>query len=638
MNEQELIKLVEKAAHKDNGAMEQLYNTYYADVLFVCKKYDLNDADAEDMAQDTFIKAFNEIGTLNDGTKFPAWISRIASNKCLNLIKHNKILNIDSMDNEDEAMEVPDKQKSTDEIVVDKEVRDILADMITKLPIEQRVTIFMYYYQDYSVKEIAKAYGCSEGTVKSRLNYARKAMRQEAEKLENKGVKLRVVAVLPFLYMFFASERQVFACEIPDCASVIGKVMGMSATAGNVSASTAVSSAVKTGFFATVGGKIAIGVAALAVVAGGVITAVALSDKSDRMDSDKGNDAFAGVFGDNLTDSQNKTDGNEEVTDDNNKPLPDDILEEKYDYNISYINEEGIDRGEFVFGLWNPSIMFSYSGCIPGDECIMGTYKNEDVLGQDFITFTPSYPETPYFDWDGSMDIIDNVNGEGVRVMVERLESIGKENAEEYAKVMDDYFEEEEKYYHGDYFICILRGNINSCYGYKYFDKNTIIKITMFINEGDENYKEKFETLLDRLSFEHVGSETDISGTDKCFVFDAFSKHMMDKYGLCLKTYSYIDEADPNRIIYETEYCEYEIEAEYNDMDLSPDSDYTSESLVKLGEFEDGVRVYVLRPGESNYEFIVVKDSEYISIAMDCDIPDENVDELFEMLRQDLLK
>lgn len=634
MNEQELIKLVEKAAHKDNSAMEQLYNAYYADVFFVCRKYDLNDADAEDMAQDTFIKAFNEIGTLNDAAKFPSWISRIASNKCLNLIKHNKILTMDSMDNGEETVEIPDKQKGTDEIVVDKEVRDILADMIAKLPVEQRVTIFMYYYQDYSVKEIAAAYGCSEGTVKSRLNYARKTMRQEAEKLENKGVKLRAVAVLPFLYMFFASERQVFACEIPDCASVIGKVMGMSASAENASDSTAA----KTGFFATVGGKIAIVAAVLAVVTGGVVAAVALSGKSDKTDSDKGNNAFAGIFDNNVTDSQNNS-GNttEDTIGKNDEPVPDGMLEAKYDYSISYINEEGIDSGEFVFGLWNPSIMFSYSGCIPGDECIMGTYKNEGVSGQDFIAFTPNYPETPYFDWEHSMDIIDNVNGEGVRVMVERLESCGKENAEEYAEVMDDYFEEEETYYSGDYFICVLRGKINLCYGYKYFDKNTIIRITMYIADGDENYKEKFETMLDRLSFEYVGSETDISGTDKCYVFDAFSKYMMDKYGICLKNYSYIDEADPNRIIYDTEYCEYEIEAD-NDLDLSPDSDYTSESLVKLGEFEDGVRVYVLRPEESNYRFLVVKDSEYISIAMDCDIPDENIDELFEMLRNDLLK
>ncbi len=84
----------------------------------------------------------------------------------------------------------------------------------------------MYYYQEYSIKEIAKAYGCSENTVKSRLNYARKAMREETEKLEDKGIKLRVVAVLPFLYLFFAGERKAFACEIPDCVQLISKIMG----------------------------------------------------------------------------------------------------------------------------------------------------------------------------------------------------------------------------------------------------------------------------------------------------------------------------------------------------------------------------------------------------------------------------
>ena len=165
MNEKELINLVNLAAKKDNAAMEKLYNGYYTDIIFVCRKYNISDADAEDIAQDTFIKAFSELGTLQEPVKFPSWLMRIASNKCLNLIKHKNLINFSSTDDENAPLEIPDKQKSADDIVIDKEVKEIIAKMIEGHPIEHRGAIFMYYYQDYSVKEIADAYGCSENTV-----------------------------------------------------------------------------------------------------------------------------------------------------------------------------------------------------------------------------------------------------------------------------------------------------------------------------------------------------------------------------------------------------------------------------------------------------------------------------------------
>ena len=243
MTNAELIELVSGALKRDNSAMEQLYKAYYTDIFYVCKKYNLNDADANDIAQETFIQAFDKLSTLDNATKFSAWLQRIASNKCLNLLKHNNVLTIESMYNEnDEVIEIAGNEKATEDIVVDKEVQDILVEMMSKLPIEQRVTLFMFYYQEYSIKEIAEAYGCSENTVKSRLNYAKKAIRVEVEKLEDKGIKLRAISILPFLYVLFKNERDAFACEIPDSMEVISEVMGHAvkgavaaeeATAGN---------------------------------------------------------------------------------------------------------------------------------------------------------------------------------------------------------------------------------------------------------------------------------------------------------------------------------------------------------------------------------------------------------------------
>lgn len=276
MNQQKLITLVGKAQKNDNAAMEELYKAYYPDVLFVCRKYNLNEQDCLDISQETFIKAFQAIDSLENAAKFPAWLTRIATNKCINLLQHNKTLTMDTINDEELINEIPDKNKNSEDIVIDNEVSDILSEMIAHLPIEQRVTIFMYYYQDYSIKEIAKIYGCSENTVKSRLNYAKKAMRTEAEKLENKGIKLRVIAILPFLYMFFAKEREVFACEAPDCAGIISKAMApgnRNSTNNSDNAARLASSTVKTGFMSTTASKVAV-IATATLLIGGVAAGI----------------------------------------------------------------------------------------------------------------------------------------------------------------------------------------------------------------------------------------------------------------------------------------------------------------------------------------------------------------------------
>lgn len=310
MDQQKLIDLVGRATKKDNSAMEELFKEYYTDIMYICRKYNLSEADSADIAQETFIKAFQEIRTLDNAVKFPQWLMRIATNKCINLLKHNKTLTMDTISSDEIDLELPDKSKSSEEIVLDNEVKDILSGMIAKLPVEQRVTIFMYYYQDYSIKEIAQFYGCSENTVKSRLNYAKKAMRTEAERLENKGIKLRVVAALPFLYLLFAGERKVFACEIPDCAATISQVMTGSAAAGTSAGSSAVTStaatsaaAVKTGFFSTLGGKIAIIATAAVVVTGGIAAAIAIP----KVMSDKDNTANESTAENNKNDSNDTT-------------------------------------------------------------------------------------------------------------------------------------------------------------------------------------------------------------------------------------------------------------------------------------------------------------------------------------------
>ena len=346
MNEKEFIELVNRAIAKDNQAMETLYKAYYKDVLYVCKKLSLNDADANDIAQDAFIDAFSKLDSLNDKRKFKQWVCRIANNKAINLLKHNNVLQFEDINGDDSFYEIPDKEISAEQQVIDNEVAETLKDIIEKLPLEQRITVFMYYYEDMSVKDIAFAYNVSENTVRSRLNYAKKFISSEVNKLEDKGVKLRSIAVLPFLYILFAQEGKAFAASIPNSAipsapGIIAKVMNNyvanatangTATAPNLASTTGTDStpgiattstttsagitatttakvattATKTGF--SLGKIIALSAASVAVVTAAVIGFSAIGNSNDNSNNNKNNSEVI---------SSHVTDNNENISDKN---------------------------------------------------------------------------------------------------------------------------------------------------------------------------------------------------------------------------------------------------------------------------------------------------------------------------------
>lgn len=322
MNNNEMKEYAIAAAKKDNQAMEILYKELYTDVVYICRSLNLNEEDAKDVAQETFIKAFSQLDKLEDKGKFKQWLFRIANNKCLDLLRHNKVIQFDSIETEDFNMEIPDKSKSTDDVVIEKETSQLLLSIIEKLPVEQRTTVFLFYYQDYSVKEIAVMYGCSENTVRSRLNYAKKFMVKEIDKLDT-DKKNRCLVLLPFIYMVFANQRQAFACEIPNCVSVVSAVMagaettgpvatGAQSTVAGVSATSTQSAVTGTGAKSALGGasmtgksgliKIIIGIICAALVAGAVIVGAGILGNNEEdskkgknknessVDSDKGED------------------------------------------------------------------------------------------------------------------------------------------------------------------------------------------------------------------------------------------------------------------------------------------------------------------------------------------------------------
>ena len=91
-----------------------------------------------------------------------------------------------------------------------------MQDILSALPEEQRLCILMYYYEELSVGEIAEALECSTGTVKSRLNYARKFIKIKVEELEKQGTKLYGIAPIPFIVWMLTLKENAMEVEAAE--------------------------------------------------------------------------------------------------------------------------------------------------------------------------------------------------------------------------------------------------------------------------------------------------------------------------------------------------------------------------------------------------------------------------------------
>lgn len=100
-------------------------------------------------------------------------------------------------------------------------------EMLDTLPDDQRMCILMFHFEGASIREIAEAMECSENTVKSRLNYGRKAIKKKSEELQKKGYKLYSMAPLPLLLFLLRKEEEAFLQNagfvIPSAASVMNQ-------------------------------------------------------------------------------------------------------------------------------------------------------------------------------------------------------------------------------------------------------------------------------------------------------------------------------------------------------------------------------------------------------------------------------
>ena len=334
-----------------NQELEKIYNESYRAVYWTAMSLLKNEADAEDIVQETFLALIKSYDTIADKSKVNAWLKKTAANKCLDRIKLTKTVNV-----EDEFFEnVEDVAEDflPDSLVESAEMRKVIMDIIeNSLSEEIRKTLILYYFDEMTTKEISEVLGVPQGTVLWRLNYAKKKIKKEVEKYE-KDNDTKLFMVVPFLTNLFTKEaEQVLFKPMP--ASLLSQLSASTEAAAGEAAATVAAEAVKKGTGSTIK-KVIIG-SIVAVVAVGAIIGISVGYAQHA--SPKKNDKNARITEEN--DGRGKNDGEEGfITAPDNKVTHHDEPAGVVSDASIYVCMEGMTAEECVENIWKTTNVYT---------------------------------------------------------------------------------------------------------------------------------------------------------------------------------------------------------------------------------------------------------------------------------------
>ncbi len=184
----EELVLVNAARGGDIGAFEQLVRRYDRNVFRIAQHITQNREDAEDVVQDAFLKAFQNLGQFQGQSKFYTWLVRIAVNEALMRLRRRRPERTVSLDEDiqtgDDVIprEVADWAPNPEQLYKQSELRDILQKTVQGLPSSFRTVFVLRDVEGLSTEETAEALGLSIPAVKSRLLRARLQLRERLTK------------------------------------------------------------------------------------------------------------------------------------------------------------------------------------------------------------------------------------------------------------------------------------------------------------------------------------------------------------------------------------------------------------------------------------------------------------------------
>jgi RNA polymerase sigma-70 factor (ECF subfamily) len=168
-------RAIEAVKSGDAGSYEYLVTKYMKRVVSIAWGIVRNAADAEDLAQEAFVRAFQTIERFKSGERFGPWIFRIVTNLALDVMKHRTRFRHEEIGEEEPAA----RRDRADLPAAANELGRRIDDAIQSLPEMQRIVARLYLVEQFEHAEIAEMTGLSAGTVRSHLSLARGKLREK---------------------------------------------------------------------------------------------------------------------------------------------------------------------------------------------------------------------------------------------------------------------------------------------------------------------------------------------------------------------------------------------------------------------------------------------------------------------------
>ena len=172
--------LISRAAGGDSSAFQALVQRHRSMVYRVAYQFAGNHHDAEDIAQEVFIKVYRSLDRFRQDAQLTSWMYRIVMNACIDHRRRQRLAVAAPFGEEAEQrmLNTPEERPDPEERAYAGELGQVLESEIGRLPNGQRVVFVMRHHQGMKLSEIAEALGLAEGTVKRQLHAAVHRLRQ----------------------------------------------------------------------------------------------------------------------------------------------------------------------------------------------------------------------------------------------------------------------------------------------------------------------------------------------------------------------------------------------------------------------------------------------------------------------------
>lgn len=166
---------VRRARRGDGSAFEALVRGLQRPVFGLCLRLLRSEAEATEVAQETFLRAYQNLERFDEGRPFDLWVLTIARNLCLDILRRRQ--KVQTEDVEPHAPTLASHEPTSEEKAMEKQQRQSLEEAMATLSADDREVLALYYVQKRTTKEIGVIMGVAPGTIMVRLFRAREKLR-----------------------------------------------------------------------------------------------------------------------------------------------------------------------------------------------------------------------------------------------------------------------------------------------------------------------------------------------------------------------------------------------------------------------------------------------------------------------------